>query len=151
MAIPIDEYDYLVCEMRSYNECMPKKSGGLEEALSGESSPPPPAPSLSPLPTAMPNNTSITADKLDVIIGFLTRAEKRDRLRTYGGAIKNIIALLPVIFVILSGWYFYKNADTIIQSISDRAVKSAAEYNQKSMMDQLQQYMKAGKKPTSAQ
>ena len=133
---------------------MPKKTGGLEEAMSGTPQPEPPAvpqqaPNVPPPTTALQKSstsTSITTEKLDVIIGFLYRMDKRDRMRTWGGLVRSAISILPMLLVLWSALYFYMHGNELIQKISDQAVKSAAAYNQQSLMDQLTKALNQKKK-----
>lgn len=90
----------------------------------------------------MPEST----DKLDQIIAILDKMNRRDRLRTIGGAIRSIIAIIPIVLLLWSAWYFSQHGTELLKQLSDQAVKSAAGYNQQSIMDQAKQYIQQMKK-----
>jgi len=67
-----------------------------------------------------------TDDKLDIIIGFLRRMDKRDRLRMWGGFFKGMLALIPLIIMLASIWYVFAHGDELLQKITQQAAREAA-------------------------
>lgn len=64
--------------------------------------------------------------KLDEILVYLDRLDRRDRLRTWGGFIRGIIALIPIIILIWTTWYFFAHADEMMAKITRYAAEQAA-------------------------
>lgn len=82
--------------------------------------------------------------KLDEILVHLRNLDKRDRLRTWGGTIKGILSLIPLIVFVWSLWYFYAHGDELLSQIATEAAKAAAAATQKStegFMDQFKNFM----------
>lgn len=88
-----------------------------------------------------------TDDKLDLIVMYLHRMDKRDRLRTIGGTIKGFLSVIPVLLVIWSAIYFYQHGAEVIKQITDESVKSAASMSQSGFMDQFNNMVGKPKKP----
>jgi hypothetical protein len=83
-------------------------------------------------------------DKLDVIIGYLHALDRRDKLRTYGGMVRGVIALIPMILFLASAWYVYQHGDELLTKLAQEAAKQAAATSQDSMnviFDQFQNYL----------
>lgn len=103
----------------------------------------------SPAPTteraAKTTNTSSIEEKLDLMLLYMHRMDKRDRLRTIGGFVHGLLALIPIILVVWSAWYFYAHGTEFMEQITREAVKQSAEYSQGSLMEQLEQYMDQGR------
>lgn len=92
---------------------------------------------------AMPPSTpDSVAAKLDGIIAILDRMNRRDRMRTIGGFIRGIIALIPMILLLWSAWYFSQHGAELMKTIADQAAKSAATYTQKQSGGILDEFMK---------
>ncbi len=78
--------------------------------------------------------------KVDEIIEILKRMDRRDKLRTVGGFFRAIIALIPIILLLWSAWYFAGHGTEVMKMISDQAASSAAQYTQQqgqSMVDKI--------------
>lgn len=92
----------------------------------------------------MPKDTETTNDRLDEIILHLKRMDRRDRLRMWGGTIRSIIALIPLIIFLWGAWYFYNHTEEVMKAVMNQAASSAADYtksNGQGMFDKLlQQY-----------
>lgn len=83
-----------------------------------------------------------TRDQLDTIISHLARMDKRDRLRTWGGFVRALIGLIPIILLVLSTWYFYKHSDELLQKITREAAKQASTMApSEDMMKKLEKYL----------
>jgi len=67
-----------------------------------------------------------TEGKLDAILMHLAALDRRDKLRTIGGFIKGMIALIPIIILVASMWYVYKFGDQLLEKIAQQAAKQAA-------------------------
>ena len=72
---------------------------------------------------------------------YLQKMNRRDRLRTWGGLFRNLIALIPILLVLWSAWYFVQHGDDFIEKLTKEAVKQSAAYSQDSLMEQIQQYL----------
>ena len=92
-----------------------------------------------------PRRVESTNDKLDRIIHHLARMDQRDRWRTWGGFVRSIIGLVPVLVLLGSLWYFYQHGDQLIKQMTQQVVKQSAQYQQGGMgdlYDQLKKYIK---------
>ena len=100
-------------------------------------------PDGSPLPKPL-DHDALVEERLDLILACLQRMDKRDRLRMIGGFFRGLIAILPVVLVLGSAWYFYQHSAEIIKSLSQEAAKQAAVYSQQKsgdLMEQLKSYL----------
>ena len=91
------------------------------------------------MPKATTSDTSIES-KLDEIVEHLRRLDRRDRMRTIGGAIRSVISLCWIVLLLWSSWYFIVNWPTIMKEITTQAASSAADFtkqNTKSVYDQI--------------
>tara|TARA_Y100000310_G_scaffold343528_1_gene451652 strand:- start:2867 stop:3178 length:312 start_codon:yes stop_codon:yes gene_type:complete len=84
-------------------------------------------------------STLTTEDKLDIIVEFLRRMDKRDRLRTWGGFFKGMISLIPIIVMLGSIWYVYEHGEELLQKITQQAAKEAAAMTSDSAGDIMKQ------------
>jgi hypothetical protein len=87
----------------------------------------------------MPNKVE---DKLDEIIAHLRTMDARDRLRTWGGFVRSLIAIIPVIFLLWSVWYFAAHGTEFMKMIADTAASSAAEATKNQGQGLYEQMMK---------
>jgi len=78
-------------------------------------------------------------DKLDQILEHLANLDRRDRLRTWGGFFKGIIALIPMLIFIYSMWYFYQHGDELLKKIARQAATQAAEVTKEDSQGLLKQ------------
>ncbi len=86
-----------------------------------------------------------TDDKLDIIIAHLERFEKREKLKMWGGFIRNLIALIPIIIFLAATWYTVTNADKLLQKITSLAAEQAARVasqNANGLIDQFNNFIK---------
>jgi|TARA_B100001971_G_C17865071_1_gene370267 hypothetical protein len=84
-------------------------------------------------------STLTTDDKLDIIVEFLRRMDKRDRLRTWGGFFKGLIGLIPIVVMLGSIWYVYEHGEELLQKITQQAAKEAAAMTSDSAGDIMKQ------------
>lgn len=56
-------------------------------------------------------------DKLDVIIKYLHRIDKRDRIRMWSGTIHSLMTLIPLVLTLLSLWYFYTHSSELLKGM----------------------------------
>ncbi len=78
--------------------------------------------------------------KLDVIIEHLHHLDRRDRLRTIGSTVRGLLSLIPLLFLLWSAWYVYKQGDKLLETITRQAATAAAEATKnssKGMLDDL--------------
>lgn len=121
---------------------MPRKATALDEATTTDVITP-----AAPISRRAETTTSSSADeKLDQIVEYLHQMNNRDRLRTIGGTVRGMLALIPLLLFLWSAWYFYLHGTEIIKMITDESVKSAATYSQQGLMDQMTQYLQQQQK-----
>lgn len=95
----------------------------------------------------MPTNTESSSGtpiekKLDLIIEHLEKMDARDRLRMWGGFIRGCIAIVPIILLVWSSWYFVQHGADLIKQMTDVAASSAAKYTQGSGQGMVDELMK---------
>lgn len=90
---------------------------------------------------ATPTPKASVEDKLDEILAFMHRAERRDRIRTVGSTIKGVLSIIPIAVLLGSLWYFYENGEEVMNTLMDKTIQKSAEYSQESLLDQLEGYM----------
>ncbi len=86
-----------------------------------------------------PDITNIE-QKLDAIIEYMQRMDRRDKWRMIGSFIRSAITIIPVIIVIWSSIYFAQHWEEIMKSITDMSVtaaKQAAQGSSNSMIDSI--------------
>lgn len=87
------------------------------------------------------DDTNSVGEKLDTMIALLERMDRRDRIRTWGGLIRMMIGIIPMLFFLWSLWYFAVHGDEIIKKITEESAKAAATYTQDQsgeLMEKLQ-------------
>jgi hypothetical protein len=84
-------------------------------------------------------------EKLDLIVLYLHRMDRRDRIRTVGGFVRGMLGLIPLILLVWSYWYFLQHGEEFMKKITSEAVRQSAEYSQGSLMEQLEGYMNEGR------
>jgi predicted PurR-regulated permease PerM len=72
-----------------------------------------------------PPSPQTTDEKLDQIISYLERMNRRDRLRTIGGFIRGALGLIPLAIVLFLTWYGIKYGDQLLQKITSMAAEQA--------------------------
>lgn len=70
--------------------------------------------------------TTTQEEKLDLIATYLERMDRRDKMRMWGGMIRSIIALIPIIFFLWSTWYVFMHFDDIISTVVQQTAEQAA-------------------------
>lgn len=81
-------------------------------------------------------------EKLDVIIKYLHRIDKRDRIRMWSGTIHSLLMFIPVILTLLSLWYFYAHMGEIIGGMVGGMMPGGGSADQQSIIDQIQEYFR---------
>lgn len=92
-----------------------------------------------PSKTAEPEKS--VESQLDEILVHLRKMDKRDRMRTWGGFVRSLIALIPLLFVVWSAWYFMGHWSEIMKQVADQAASSAAEYTKKQSQGMFDKFM----------
>lgn len=95
---------------------------------------------MTPLP--LPENTN---DRLDQILYYLHRMDRRDRWRTIGGFFRSLLTLIPLALFLWSAWYFYQHSAEVLEQIGKVAAEQAMKVTQNqgdALMQQMQKYMK---------
>jgi hypothetical protein len=96
---------------------------------------------LNPLPHPAPRMQT-AEDKLDVIVAYLHKMDRRDKWRTIGGTIRGFLAMIPLIFFLVSAWYVYTNGASLLEQITAEAAKQAVKYSpaNSDFMNQFKDY-----------
>ncbi|MBP9774145.1 MAG: hypothetical protein KBD00_06015 [Candidatus Peribacteraceae bacterium] len=87
----------------------------------------------------MPDTTNIE-QKLDAILEYMQRMDRRDKWRMIGGFIRSLIAIIPIIIVIWSSYYFAMHWEEIMKNITEMSVaaaKQSAQGTSDSMIDSI--------------
>jgi hypothetical protein len=99
------------------------------------------------MPKLSPPHSS-TDQKLDRIIDILELMNKRDKLRTWGGFVRSLLHLIPLILVLWSAWFAYAHWEELLKQISRSAAESSAAVMQsqgndfnKQLQEQMQKLM----------
>jgi hypothetical protein len=87
----------------------------------------------------MPTKESPLEEKLDIIIAYLHRLDKRDRRRMWGGCIRGLISFTYLFIFVWSGWYFIAHGAEMMRQMTQIAAQSAAEMTQSQGGDMLEQ------------
>lgn len=90
---------------------------------------------------AKPTPAGVEA-KLDEIIEHLRKLDERDKLRMWGGFFKGMIALIPVVLLLWSAWYFVNHGAELMKMIANQAASSAAEYTKNQGSSMFDDFMK---------
>ncbi len=80
-------------------------------------------------------------EKLDVIIKYLHRIDKRDRIRMWSGTVHSLMTLIPLILTLVSLWYFYAHSADLLKGMMGFGGGGSAT-SQPSIMQQIQDYLK---------
>lgn len=78
-------------------------------------------------------------DRLDMILLYLHKMDKRDKWRTRGAFIKSLISLLPIIITVWAAWYFYMYGDILMKKLTTEVVRQSAEYSKSTINDRMQE------------
>ena len=81
-----------------------------------------------------------TDQKLDRIVDILELMNKRDKMRTWGGFVRNILHFIPLIILIWSVWFTYAHWDEMLLEISRSAAEQSAAMMQRTGSGWSQQF-----------
>lgn len=104
-----------------------------------------------PKATTLQEKPQTVEEKLDTIILYLHRMERRDRARMIGSYIHGMIWLISILFVIWSSWYFIAYGPQLIKEMTEQminqsmGINTSAEVGEESssgFMKMLEGYMK---------
>lgn len=84
--------------------------------------------------------------RLETIIDYLERMNKRDRWRTIGGFFRSLIALIPLILLLWSTWYFLEHSEEIMTKIIEQTAQAASKQTQTMNENLVQELLKNYKK-----
>ncbi|MBI1812260.1 hypothetical protein HY285_01810 [Candidatus Peregrinibacteria bacterium] len=85
------------------------------------------------------------SERLDAVVYYLQRLDKRDKLRTIGGFFRALIMLIPTLLVLWSAVYFYQHGDEFLKKIASITTNQVSQFTQQHAGDftkQLQDAMK---------
>lgn len=97
----------------------------------------------SAIPARQASSSPDLQEKLDMILIYLHRMDKRDRLRMLGSTFRGLLGLIPLALLLLSVWYFYAHGEEFMEQITKEAVRQSAAYTQDNLMEQLEEAMRA--------
>ena len=66
-----------------------------------------------------------TPEKIDLIVKYLDKMNKRDRLRTVGAFFRSIIMMIPIALMLGFGWYLHNNFDDFLDRVTAKATSAA--------------------------
>lgn len=89
-----------------------------------------------------PTSGSSTNEKLDQVIYYLHRMDKRDKMRTIGGFIRTLISFIPLILLLWSVWYIIQHGDELMETIIKQTATATADAAKGSSQGMLEQFMK---------
>ena len=81
-----------------------------------------------------------TDDKLDQIVEYLHRLDRRDKLRTWGSFFRGLLSLIPIVAFVWGAWYFYEHGDEVMEKIAKTAAEQAAEATKMGTENILKQF-----------
>lgn len=70
----------------------------------------------------------ILLEKIDEISLHLKNLDRRDRMRTWGGFVRGIISLIPIVLLVLGAWYAYSNIDELITRITSETTRQMMQF-----------------------
>lgn len=79
-------------------------------------------------------------EKIDLIVMYLHRMDRRDKLRMTSGIIHSILSVIPLILSIAAFWYLYTHGAELISQAARDMFTGSSNTEQQGFMDQLQQY-----------
>ncbi|MCK5018569.1 MAG: hypothetical protein KAS32_16025, partial [Candidatus Peribacteraceae bacterium] len=79
-------------------------------------------------------------EKMDIIIDYLHRIDRRDRIRTIGAFFRGMFGLIPILIMIWSVWYFVEHGDDMLQKITGMAAQQAASITQQGGTEFLEKF-----------
>lgn len=94
-----------------------------------------------------PTHEEMIEERLDLVVEYLRRAERRDRLRMTGGLVRNLIALIPLVAFLVSLWYVYAYGESLIRQIAADAARQTVQSSQEGMgglIDQVRGMLQGG-------
>ncbi len=94
------------------------------------------------VPRASESNNAALEAKLDSILAYLDRMNRRDRVRMVGSFVRSMLSLIPLAVFLWSLWYFANNSEDLLKKIANTAASSAAKYTQQSSQGMLDELMK---------
>lgn len=66
-----------------------------------------------------------TDDRLDLIIGYLHRAERRQRLHEVAAFLHTLLAIVPMVLFALAAWYAYAHFDEFVAKVVQETTRQA--------------------------
>jgi glycine cleavage system protein P-like pyridoxal-binding family len=98
-------------------------------------------------PTTPPYVPVSTTDaKLAEIAEYLRKMNNRDRVRTVAELMQKSLNIVWLVLLLVSAWYIAFHGADLLKAITDMSVKSAANYTQQGIMDQMTNYLQGQKK-----
>lgn len=95
----------------------------------------------------------IVEERLDLIVEYLHRAERRARWSTVGTSVRTFITLIPMLLFLGSLLYVYFNAASILRQIGSEAAKQSWQYSEQGangLLDQFRSLLPSGARSSAS-
>lgn len=83
------------------------------------------------------------SERLDAVVYYLQRIDRRDRLRTIGGFFRALITIIPTLLVLWSALYFYQHGDEFLKKIASITTNQMSQFTQQHASDLAKQVQDA--------
>ena len=83
-----------------------------------------------------------TDEKLDKVIFYLQRMDRRDKWRTVGGFCRTLISFIPLFLLLWSAWYIVGHGNELMQTIIKQTASATAEASQNAGQGMVDKFMK---------
>ena len=80
-------------------------------------------------------------EKLDLIIEYLRRNDRRERWRVIGGTIRSIISILPILLVLWFAWYLQWHGKELLQNLTISMAKNMSVFSEGNTNRLLQEFL----------
>lgn len=80
-------------------------------------------------------------EKMDLILEYLHRIDRRERWKVIGGTIRSIIGLLPVLIVLWFAWYLQWHGKELLQTLSTSMAKNMSIFTENNTNRLLQEFL----------
>ena len=85
---------------------------------------------------------SAADEKLDQVLYYLQRMDRRDKWRTIGGFFRTLISFIPVVVLLWSVWYVVEHGSELMTMIIKQTASATAEATKGSGQGMLDELMK---------
>jgi hypothetical protein len=79
-----------------------------------------------PKPSPSDETKDLSMDeKMDMVLVYLSRLDKRDRYRMIGSTLKSSLSIISLLLVLGSGVWFLLYGDEFVKDITDQVIKQS--------------------------